>query len=350
MRHIILSKKHYNNIEIQNDIKILLVIYHYINKQMKTYTISLDSKPYDRWTKVICDHKIQIIKIYEQLENLHSTVFANLLGHVINLGSYMDKIMYKEELQYISDETKIPFEKVVLLQLLYELSAACTSVIYCDGDVPIHIRTMDWPLDELKNMTIQVNFTRNNKIVYSGISWAGYVGLMTAMKPNICSISLNYRQCDGSILSNIKNLIGLKWPSGYLIRDALENSNDYDTIHTRLINTHLIAPSYFIICGISKEQCFTIVRDRDSYKEYPLTTYIAQTNIDPDVSMPKNNILLSVERKQKIEEIMNKVDLYKSNTIDDMVKQFKVYPVINDETIYLTIMIPKVDYISSEIV
>lgn len=66
--------------------------------------------------------------------------------------------------------------------------------------------------------------------------------------------------------------------------------------------------------------------------------------------MPKNNILLSIERKQKIEEIMNKVDLYKSNTIDDMVKQFKVYPVINDETIYLTIMIPKVDYISNEIV
>lgn len=48
----------------------------------------------------------------------------------------------------------------------------------CGGDgflkflnIRIHVRTMDWAMDFLKDYTVQLNFTRNGKTLFKASSW-----------------------------------------------------------------------------------------------------------------------------------------------------------------------------------
>jgi len=90
---------------------------------------------------------------------------------------------------------------LVALQLVYEASTCCTSIVVEDDKgVPHHMfapdlpfyrfllivyklciciyylfsRTMDWELDFLEPLTIEIDFQRGGKTLYVATSWAGY--------------------------------------------------------------------------------------------------------------------------------------------------------------------------------
>lgn len=70
------------------------------------------------------------------------------------------------------------------MNLSYELFATCTSIIVPDKDGnPLHCRTMDWDLPALRDLTLEVEFQRNGKTLYHATTWAGYVGILTGMRP-----------------------------------------------------------------------------------------------------------------------------------------------------------------------
>jgi hypothetical protein len=74
--------------------------------------------------------------------------------------------------------------QLVLLQLVYEASAACTSIVVpqdpTQGDsIPQHIRTMDWGMEFLRPLTIEVEFTKGGRTLYVATTWVGYVGVLT---------------------------------------------------------------------------------------------------------------------------------------------------------------------------
>jgi hypothetical protein len=74
----------------------------------------------------------------------------------------------------------------VLLQIAYEIFAACTSIVV-DGvggakSHPFHIRTMDWEMPELQPMTIEVQFVKHGRPLFIASTWAGYVGVLTGMR------------------------------------------------------------------------------------------------------------------------------------------------------------------------
>jgi hypothetical protein len=98
------------------------------------------------------------------------------------------KIYYSEELQGIADASGIPVGKISLLQIAYEIFAACTSIVVNmeqpDGHVcPFHIRTMDWEMDMLDALTIEVDFVRRGATVFTATTWAGYVGVLVSGRP-----------------------------------------------------------------------------------------------------------------------------------------------------------------------
>ena len=47
----------------------------------------------------------------------------------------------------------------------------------------IHGRNFDFSVEGLPKITLQLSFTRKGKVVYKGSSFAGYIGLITAMRP-----------------------------------------------------------------------------------------------------------------------------------------------------------------------
>jgi hypothetical protein len=69
----------------------------------------------------------------------------------------MGIVYYSSELKAIAALSDVPLGELVLMNLGYELFAACTSIVVEDKNgLPLHCRSMDWDLPCLKDMTLEV--------------------------------------------------------------------------------------------------------------------------------------------------------------------------------------------------
>jgi hypothetical protein len=321
--------------------------------QPKKYTIALETPAEERWLPIINDHLADIKAIYRDLEERNGGTMVAVLSKLISAASSFGYVLYKEELQSIAKVCEIPFGQLVILQLMYELSACCTSgVFYLDG-IPLHIRTMDWPLPQLKKLTIEIQWTRGGQLVYQSLTWAGYIGCMTGMKAGNCSISLNYRTLGDSLTSNLKRLAQSKWPGGYLIRYVMESGMKCTDIIQHLCEAELVAPCYLIVCGDKSENCVDIVRSRSDYQLSQLDNdRLVQTNCDPfPGGQCSSNILWSFERQKMAHDVITRLQKEnKEGQLSDPVSAFCQHPIINEETVYITLMIPSQSYMESQII
>lgn len=324
---------------------------------VKKHIIDLDKEPGKRWVSLVNQYKDEILDVYEEMEEKLTSVMGGMTGKVgfwfvqkmINM--FGDNPLYYYELKSIADVLKIPINKIILLQLCYECFSACTSIIIDDKNkikCPIHIRTMDWDDTILRKLTVDVKFVKNKKLIFEATTWVGYVGILTGVKPNLGSVSINYRRTGHSIWNNIWNTLRFKFPIGYLVRECLTNCNSYNGLKKCLEETPIIAPCYIIMTGIEHGSGAVIVRDREEYDTYPIGKdgYICQTNIDPADCRLDNydNILFSVERgylaNEKCKEYLNLLPNSQNNVIDPQktIEFFLAQPILNHETIYANVM------------
>lgn len=326
-------------------------------KVVPKYIINLDLPPEKRWISLIKKYKTQLLETYhkmnDQLEQIAGSYSLWTVEKIISL--YGDSPLYYHELKSIADELDIPVEKIILLQLCYECFSACTSIILDDKDKlynPIHIRTMDWDDTFLKPLTINVKFVSQGNMLFEGTTWVGYIGILTGVKPNVASVSINYRRTkDGSIWDNILNTMKLYFPIGYLVRECLCTCDTYKSFKEDLENTIIIAPCYVVLTGVYSGSGVVIVRDRKRYDTYPIGNkkYICQTNIDPkDLHMDDGtNILMSIERNylalEKCKTLLDSLNNTPETNIiipEGIIKYFLKYPIVNHETIYANVMSP----------
>lgn len=322
------------------------------NQKIPTFIINLDEKPRKRWQALISQYKKECLEAFFEMNKLFDQSTITKISKYIALWtikcySISNNVLYKQELQGIADILDMSLENAILFQLCYEMFSACTSVIIHLNGSPIHFRTMDWGMSFLKKLTIELDFRKNDKTIFKAISWAGYIGIFTAMMPGRYSISLNYRCCGGSIFSNIKKALGLSWPAGYLIRRVLEDNLDFKEVLNKLKRSPVISPCY-IILGNCLGKSYIIVRDRDDCVSLKSENYLIQTNIDPNDLNPKNNILKSIERRELAKKII-KDNIKKWHDFEDISKSFLVSPIINEISIYYCLMLPKANLMVSSL-
>ncbi len=79
----------------------------------------------------------------------------------------------------------MPIDAVLLLHLAYEARQYCTAGVLVDAasGLPWLARTLDWELPLLRELTIDVIFTRGATPVFRATTFAGYSGVLTAMRP-----------------------------------------------------------------------------------------------------------------------------------------------------------------------
>ena len=331
-------------------------------KTIKRYKISMDESPGMRWNHVINDNLDQLTKAMSELEKMIPSGWISYgVEKTLAACAYFDLVMYSKELYSISELTRIPVGKLIILQLYYELNAHCTSIVTDSKDGVCLTRTMDWELPMLKDLTIEVEFVSRNKIMFIATTWVGCVGIFTGMKPGGYAVSLNYRRTNDSLFLNIAKTITYCWPSSFLIREVLTNCETYGEAVRILSNSQLIAPCYLTIASadydpgtaknangqnIDPRGCI-LIRDRHglfSCAKNPellqnsATGYIVQTNHDKYVEPNGDNIVYSYERIQQFDKMMN------LQLVSDPVKlmeKLTSFPLINEETIYTTQMIPR---------
>jgi hypothetical protein len=260
-----------------------------------TYVVDLKNPPETRWLHIIEAEKEKILRAHKVVRKLVSSQCPVWLGSwAIWLCS--GKMLYYKEIESIANCLGVPLLDVVLMQVAYELFASCTSIVALPGK---HIRTMDWAMNDLKDITIHVNFVHNGYLLANVTTWAGYVGVLTGMRPNGYSVSINFR---GTSNRNLGDALWQlwkchRWPVGYLVRDTLLKIKTYEYALSKLSESPLISPTYIIICG--KERADVLARDRDLVDEKRTITvpgqFLVQTNCNV-LGRDDNNIFFSKER------------------------------------------------------
>lgn len=308
------------------------------------YKIDLDLPEEDRWTSLVQQYKPQFENIIKYIETILGSWTQYIASYILEMS--INKVYYSKELISISKNSGIKLGNIILLQLCYEAFACCTSLIINNNGVPIHVRTMDWDMPELKELTVQIDFIKNRKVLYRAITWVGYVGIFTALKPNVCTLSLNYRRTNEGISTNVRNLIIGSWPIGFLIRHVLETESSYEKIEQYLSQSKIVSPCYIILSGCKIGSGRIIVRSREGVDNTEIIgnnnmNYIVQTNIDNNGNKDNiENILWSKERLKaiytKMKQYINRFDIH--NYPNKIIEYFNVWPIINDETIYVSCM------------
>tara|TARA_B100000795_G_scaffold269339_2_gene258439 strand:+ start:2953 stop:4056 length:1104 start_codon:yes stop_codon:yes gene_type:complete len=236
----------------------------------RKFIINLDDPIQTRWDHIIPHFKEKIPLAIKLADEMLGNLGPMLVEPMLIIACKTNQVLYADEIRGIAKSTGLSTGKIIQLQLAYEAFAACTSVVVNTPKGPTHVRTMDWAMPILKKLTIQVDFKQNNKTVFTGTTWAGYIGILTGMRPNSFSVSINYRQTrEGNespckaFIRNIYRCITGKWPVGYIVRETLMNAVNYNEALFEFQQAELIAPTYITICGIKKDEGAIITRNRD---------------------------------------------------------------------------------------
>jgi hypothetical protein len=314
-----------------------------MEKSVKSRKINLDLSPDKRWIDILEEFKPELLVAKDRMKIIIDKMLGSsyyLIVPMIKSFKLFKSIMFLDELQSIADAMEMSFEYVLILQLCYEISSCCTSAITKIKDDYVFFRTMDWPMDFLKDLTVNLEFMKDGKTIFTTTTWVGYVGVLTVTVPEKYSIAVNYRRTNdvslSSISKNVISIMNMNWPIGYLIRDVCEKNLSYKNMLHYMCKAKLVSPCYITICG-TIERPKVITRDPDGYKIYK-HTYVVQTNCDQNKVTP--DILHSVSRRNKI---IKSIEDNKNNfkDVNTLIKEFYIDPIRNDETIYYTIMIPK---------
>lgn len=231
----------------------------------KKYVVNLDLPDEEHWTQVATDHK-EIVKDIHTM--FRQYIPKELIPLIEKIGADIEQYIpapYAGEMRGIAKAVDAKIGDVVLANLIYDITAFCTSIVSQDSSGQIwHSRNLDYPFTGmLRNITIAVELQKGGKTAYSVVTYAGYVGVLSGQKPQGFTITVDQRN-EGNPLLNL--LIGLLdksvVPVSFLVRNALANSADFTEAVNLLAYTPTAAPVYYIIAGAKVSEGTIITKGR----------------------------------------------------------------------------------------
>ncbi|XP_060102404.1 acid ceramidase [Heteronotia binoei] len=273
------------------------------------FIINLDLPPRERWVQLAHEKKEELKIIIEHIRKVMTVFFPSgklvqlLESKMAWLGSTLP-YPFNEEIKGIADATGTPLGDIVIFNVFYEIFTVCTSIVAEDKEGKLyHARNLDFGLflgwdiknsswivtQKLKPLMVSLDFQRNNKTVFRSSNLAGYVGMVSGVKPGIFTLTMNERfSIDGGYIGVFEWIFGKRdgWWMSFLTRSVLENSTSYEEAKDRLTNTRLLAPAYFILAGNHSGQGSVITRSRIAALDVwnlnatKGTWYVLETNYD----------------------------------------------------------------------
>lgn len=339
----------------------------------------LDSAPAERWIPVmkspllkpaikVMSHFLKSLElILKQKKMLEFPIrhFAKRYKTILHIH-YPE---YLEEMLYLCRFFECSCSVYILLQFIFELGASCTSIIFpnpADNGSLCHFRTLDWQVKLLKKTTFCLDVSKKGQLLYSNVTFVGYLGTFTSTKHNHFSVSLNYRPIQKlSVWTILRNLFrplqGQYQLNGFALRKALEEQLPFDSFVEYLRTVPLCAACYLMVVG--SEEGVRLVRSYDStfcysydpykewgvdylysYQDFCLTKVkrwgnLVQTNMDPleyewlknrAYEFRKEGVLLSYSRIQWAEKVLADPKKDLTTTIQDLLQ----YPIVNQQSIF----------------
>ncbi|GAB6029115.1 Solute carrier 6 [Chamberlinius hualienensis] len=323
------------------------------------YVINLDLPPEQRWANLSVKYTNEMRELLDLIKNMTKPIFHNLLIEFVDV--YVPKLVktlpypFADEMIGISKATGMELGEIGLYNIFYELFSVCTSIVAQTSDGHLyHGRNLDFGIfmgwdyktktwkatDILRHLTVQLDFQKGGKTVFKSVNFVGYVGLLTGMKPEKFSISVDERfKIVGGYVGILKWVLGFRngnWMS-FLTRNVLENATSYEDAKSQLANTELLSPVYFILGGNQSGQAAVITRghtfsDIWNIGEKNSSWYLVETNYDHWKNPPKFD-----DRRGPAKTCMNNMG-QKNLSFGGLFDVLSTVPVLNKLTVYTALM------------
>jgi acid ceramidase len=275
-------------------------------------TVDLDLPPQERYRAIFGPFSDGMKDVIDTIKLMATIVPGDWLMPLIeHLMQYAhDELFpskYAQEIDGIAEATGISVADLSMMNIYYELSRFCTSIVAQASSGQIfHARNLDfgqlfvwdiqkhgWHLSEaLKKITVNLNFVKGGKVIFKGTTFAGHLGVITGMKMNEFTISMNAK-----VKPDIAKVIS--WLAGGLNdsdihfamwaeREVMEHANTYAEAKDFLSNIVQLAGCYYILGGKNPNEGVIIVRNETDVLDYVEMDadngkwYVLQTNYDPD--------------------------------------------------------------------
>lgn len=310
------------------------------HRQIPFFDFDLSQTAEQRWKPIIDSFQNQLPALRQTLRGILAqygmTVTALKPVYWLTPAS---KIIHYDEICYIAERIGMePFE-ILLVQLIYETSSACSVGVFKVQGQELFFRTMDWPMLFLKDITIGLNVQKNGVLIAKVTSWLGYVGFLTATSIDASTskytIAINYRRTQpmttSALFNNFIRTLSMNWPIGYLIRYVIESRLSIHHAEWLLGNANLISPTY-ITLYVPKIKTVIFTRDPDRTVD-KRNTDLVQTNCDCDKNEP--DILWSIDRRRLMHEVESMLHGTNDIKVERVLAKLMRNPIINNETIYV---------------
>jgi hypothetical protein len=173
--------------------------------QPPVFTIDLSLPPAERYVDLALVFKEELRSLTGLFDQLVEDFLPNVsVKFVKGLARVALRCLNRreenEEIRGISRATGVDMYLLVAFNVLLDLLMGCTSgaarikVPETGETRMLHFRTLDWGMDELREIVVQLNYIRrpSTEILGSSITYAGFVGVLTGVRQGL-SMSLNFR-------------------------------------------------------------------------------------------------------------------------------------------------------------
>lgn len=163
----------------------------------------------------------------------------------------------------------------------------CTALADETTDGPRLRRTLDWPFPGLGRL-VEVVRRETSAGPYLNVTWAGFVGVLTAVAPGRFAASINQapmRQRTLPWLDYALNaLAGLRstaLPPEHLLRRAFETCETFEQAHRLLETAPVARPVLFLLVGCKPGERVLIEREGEAARTYRQDTVVANDWQEP---------------------------------------------------------------------
>ncbi|KAJ5759737.1 beta subunit of N-acylethanolamine-hydrolyzing acid amidase-domain-containing protein [Penicillium odoratum] len=225
-----------------------------------------------------------------------------------------------EELRGISRATDIDMYLLICLNTVLDLLMGCTSGGVrvrsgTSGTKMLHFRTLDWGMDPLRDLIVQLEFIRDGdpKVVATSISYVGFVGVLTGVRRDL-SVSLNFRPVHDTTrncafyANHIFVLLGLRQSISSLLRQCLllpePDARGKKSLSSNLADIVANIPhipttaAYLIFCDGSST--VTMEKDHRTAVVSSSSAFIVTTNHDQQPGSAPPEVVANAKRKNHI--------------------------------------------------
>uniref|UniRef100_A0A4W5LRT6 Acid ceramidase n=1 Tax=Hucho hucho TaxID=62062 RepID=A0A4W5LRT6_9TELE len=327
------------------------------------YTIDLDLPPSERWKPIITNKKAELVTLIQAIRDLANAfvpsgklidlvdkdlpLIVNTLPHPFN-EEIKGIIMWCAFVIWVNDTflTNYLFHwfsvNYFLVATPFFFFILYWKIILVSFSTRWDMKNRSWLITEkLKPLVVNIDFQRGNKTVFKSTNFAGYVGMLTGIKPHAFTLTMNERfSLDGGYIGIVEWILGHRdgmWMS-FLTRSVLENATSYEEAKSLLAQTKLLAPAYFILGGNQTGQGCVITRSRvlslDIWEiELKLGRwYVLETNYDHW----KEPLFLD-NRRTPAMKCMNQT-MQANISLKTVYDVLSTKPVLNKLTTYTTLM------------